>query len=120
MKRILLVEDHAAFRQAIASVLEQEPDLKVVAQASSLAEGRRVDHGMFDLAMVDVFLPDGKGTHLIRQLKEANPQTPVLVLTVSPDPAVHGEALEAGADEVLPKSAELDEIVAVIRRLASD
>ena len=43
-----------------------------------------------------------------------------LVLTVSPDPAVHGEALEAGADEVLPKSAELDEIVAVIRRLASD
>jgi DNA-binding NarL/FixJ family response regulator len=120
MKRIMLVEDHAAFREAMASVLEQNPDLKVVAQASSLAEGCRVDHGTIDLAMVDLFLPDGKGTHLIRQLKQAHPPIPVLVLTVSSDPTMHSEALKAGAHEVITKSASLDEVVGVIRRLASN
>src|SRR3712207_4828966 len=98
MKRILLVEDHAAFREAMYSVLKQEPDLEVAAQAASLAEARNIGHEAIDLALVDVFLPDGQGTHLIRELKESEPRISMLVVTASPDPAVHAEVLKAGAD----------------------
>jgi DNA-binding NarL/FixJ family response regulator len=118
MTRILLVEDHAAFRKAMESVLEQEPDLEVAAQAASLAEARSIDHEAIDLALVDIFLPDGQGTRLVRELKESHPHVTVLVLSVSPDPTLQAEALEAGADEVLLKSARLDELLGVIRRLS--
>ena len=68
---ILLVEDHASFRQAVASVFEREPGFAVVAQAGSLAEGRRMLDGV-DVAIIDLALPDGYGGELIKDLRDAN------------------------------------------------
>ncbi len=62
MIRVLLVEDHAAFREALAFLLNREPDLEVAAQAGSLAEARKaLPQGGFDVAVVDLGLPDGDG-----------------------------------------------------------
>lgn len=74
MIRLLLVDDHASFRLPLALVLEREPDMSVVAQAGSLAEARAtlktVDESSesIDVALVDLNLPDGEGTELIREL----------------------------------------------------
>ena len=68
MNRVLLVDDHAAFREPLAFMFDQEPDFEVVAQAGSLAEARRVLDGI-DLAVVDLSLPDGNGTELIGELR---------------------------------------------------
>ena len=46
--RVMLVEDHAAFRQSLAALLSQEPDLEVVAQAGSLAQARKMLHTPLD------------------------------------------------------------------------
>ena len=66
MRRILLVEDHASFRQTLALVFDQQPEVEVVAQAGTLAEARRTMEGLeADLGVIDLTLPDGEGTGLI-------------------------------------------------------
>jgi len=114
--RVLLVEDHASFREPLAFMLGREPDLEVVAQAGSVAEARHMLAGV-DLAVVDLGLPDGDGTGIIGPLRAASPRGIVLVLTASPDREAHARAVEAGAAGVLHKSVRLGEVVAAARRL---
>jgi DNA-binding NarL/FixJ family response regulator len=120
--RVLLVEDHASFREAATSILESEPEIEVVGQAGSLAEAR----GLLDademaaeveVAVVDLGLPDGYGADLIKELREKNPQTQALVLSASLDRAEVARAVEAGAAGVLHKSAGMDQVVDAVRRL---
>ena len=70
----MLVEDHVAFRVALASLLTHQSDLEVVAQAGSLAEAREALDGRLDarldVAVVDLSLPDGDGSELIRELRQ--------------------------------------------------
>ena len=118
MHRILLVEDHASFRQTLAFVFDREPGFEVVAQAGSLAEARKVMDGLkVDLGVIDLALPDGDGIELIKDLREANPNFAALVLTASLDRAEHARAVESGAAGILHKSAGVDEILDATRRL---
>jgi DNA-binding NarL/FixJ family response regulator len=117
MKSVLLVEDHAVFRQALALILEQDTDFEEDVQAGSLAEGRGRVNGTIDVAVIDLGLPDGDGTDLIRELREARPGVPVLALTMSQDRERHDRAFEAGAKEVLTKDISIKEVVAAVRRI---
>jgi DNA-binding NarL/FixJ family response regulator len=120
MQRLLLVEDHASFRQTLALVFEGEPDFEVVAQAGTVAEAREVmGDREADLGVVDLSLPDGEGVDLIEELREANQHFAALVLTASLDRAEHARAVEAGAAGVLHKSADVEEILNATRRLAA-
>jgi DNA-binding NarL/FixJ family response regulator len=120
MQRLLLVEDHASFRQTLALVFDQQPDFEVVGQAGSLDEARRLMRGReADMGVIDLALPDGAGVELIEELREANPEFAALVLTASLDRAAHARAIEAGAAGVLHKSADVDEIMDATRRLAA-
>ena len=120
MQRLLLVEDHASFRQTLALVFDQQPDFEVVAQAGTLFEARRVMRGReADLGIIDLGLPDGEGAELIEELHEANPDFAALVLTASLDRAEHARAIEAGAAGVVHKAADVDEILMTTRRLAA-
>src|SRR3712207_101607 len=104
MKRVLIVDDHDLFRQVLALVLGQHTDLKESVQAESPAEARRVLgdlDGEIDLAIVDLDVPDGDGTELIKDLRDAKPEIPVLAFTVGRSFQLRAQALEAGADQVL-------------------
>ena len=119
MQRILLVADHASFRQTLAFVFDQEPGFEVIAQAGTLGEARgKMDGLEADLGVIDLSLPDGEGTELIAELREANPDFAALVLTASLDRAEHARAVEAGAAGVLHKSADVDVILDATRRLS--
>ncbi len=119
MQRILLVEDHASFRQTLAFVFDRESEFEVVAQAGSLAEARQVIDGLeVDLGVMDLSLPDGEGVELIKDLRATNPQFAALVLTASLDRAEHARAVESGAAGILHKSAGVEEIMEATRRLA--
>ena len=118
-KRILLVNPHNAFREAIAMKLNQEPGLEVVWQAGSLEEAHGVHLDGIDLAIVDPLLLGGDdGMVLLREVSVANPNASALVLTTSLDPAVRERALGAGAVEVLTTSANGEEVINAIRRSA--
>jgi PAS domain S-box-containing protein len=117
--RVLLVDDHASFRQGVARALEAEPDLDVVGQAGSLAETREIlaaEHG-FDVAVIDLGLPDGLGAELIGDLRVANPRAQALVLSATDDRADIARAVELGAAGLLHKSASMGEVVDAVRRL---
>ena len=117
--RILLVEDHASFRQALAFMFEREEEFIVVGQAGSLAEARallrKLSDGV-DVAVVDLALPDGDGYGLIEELS-SRPDVMTLVLSASLEPARFARAVEAGASGVLHKSAAIGDIVEAVRRL---
>lgn len=118
MIRVLLVEDHASFRQALAFMLERESDITVVGQAGSLAEARRLLAGV-DVAVLDLGLPDGNGMVLIEELRAANPRGRVLILTASADQGDLARVIELGAAGTLNKSVGAGEIVTAIRRLSA-
>jgi DNA-binding NarL/FixJ family response regulator len=120
VRRVMLVEDHAAFRQSLASLLSQEPDLEVVAQAGSLAQARQMLDTSLDVAVLDLSLPDGDGRDLIGELRRRHSGISILLLSVMLGPGRLEEVLNAGADAVLHKVASPQTIVEEVRHLAGE
>jgi two-component system response regulator DevR len=120
LSRIFLLEDHSWFRQALANMLEREPDLEVVGEAGSVEEARQEarDKGQqIDLALIDLLLPDGIGTDAIGELRRTKPDLPVLVLTVARGPDLTTWVRSMGADEMISKDSSSQELLAAIRIL---
>ncbi|MBA2344068.1 MAG: response regulator transcription factor [Rubrobacter sp.] len=113
---MLLVEDHASFRQALAFMFEREPEFAEVRQAGSVKEARGSLEGV-DVAVIDLGLPDGDGTDLIEELSQSRPRVMTLVLSASLDPVRLARAVEAGAAGMLHKAVTIDEIVDAVKRL---
>lgn len=123
MVGVMLVEDHSLFRQALAVMLDGEPDLRVVAQAGSLAEARERAAALKDLiriAIVDLALPDGDATGLMTELRRYSPGVKVMIFTASIDPGTEARIREAGASATLHKTASNAEILVAVRRLIGD
>jgi two-component system, NarL family, response regulator DevR len=118
--RLLLVEDHAAFRGALKFVLNLRPGTRVVAECGSLAGCRALGDRLraIDLALLDLMLPDGDGADLVAVLRGANPGVRVLMLSASIEPGLRERVSAAGADGLLNKTTSLTEIVAEVGRLA--
>src|SRR5918998_3784305 len=123
MKCAVLLEEHGAFRQALAFLLAQDPDIEMVAEASTLEEGRAIvlgDPAAVDVVVTELLLPDGDGTEFLRDLREVDAEIRILVLTLVRDRNSHELALERGATEVLTKDAPVERIVASIKELGGD
>jgi DNA-binding NarL/FixJ family response regulator len=118
MTELLLVDDHTSFREALAFMLDREPDLSVVAQAGSVVEARACDTA-WSLAVVDLGLPDGSGADLVESLFERVPGARIVVLTASSRPAELAAAYEAGAAGVVQKTAGIGEIIDAVRAVAA-
>jgi DNA-binding NarL/FixJ family response regulator len=116
MTRLLLVDDHASFRQALAFLLSREPDMEVVGQAGTVAEAAAMDANAH-VAAVDLELPDGTGEAVIEALRVRNPGLAVFVLTASVNRVRFARAVEAGAAGVVQKNVGVPEIVAAIRKI---
>lgn len=117
MIRTLLVDDHTSYREALAFMLEQDPNFKVAAQAGTLAEARALMIGI-DVAIVDLGLTDGNGTDLIVDFIAVNPRGIALVLTAGDDRREFARAVEAGATGLLSKARPIREIIDCIYRAA--
>ena len=118
--RVMIVEDHADFRDLMGVLLSNQPDIKLIAQAGSLAEARdQAARFELDVAVLDLGLPDGSGADLISDLRRASGDVRVMVLSASLDPEGIEKARRAGADEILDKLTPLDEVLATVRRLGN-
>ena len=119
----MLVEDHIAFRQALAYLLSDHPELEVAAQAASVAEAREVldggelDGGL-DVALLDLALPDGDGRDLIGDLRRSSPGIRIMVLSATVWAADVEEIRRAGVDVVFDKVRSYWTIAEEVRRMA--
>lgn len=114
--RLLLVEDHATVREAMAAALEAEPDVRDVRQAGSLAEARTMLDDV-DVAVIDLALPDGSGADVIEDVRRHSPDAQTLIITARTDRLAAADAVERGAAGVLSKEGHLHDVMAAIRRL---
>jgi DNA-binding NarL/FixJ family response regulator len=114
MLRVLVVDDRADLRQVFAELLDGQPDLRVVAQAGSLAEAHHMLEGV-DVALLDRGLPDGDGLKLMRPLREANPNARVFVMSATAEMRHPEDAMEAGADGIIDKVGPFERMFASIR-----
>ena len=114
--RIFLVEDHPVMREGYVSLLNAEPDLHVVAEASSAEEGFDLAADVeYDVAIVDLSLPGVNGVELIKRLRSLDPDVKVLVVSAH-DEALYAErALRAGARGYLMKHESAKQFVTAVR-----
>jgi DNA-binding NarL/FixJ family response regulator len=117
MRCALLVEKHAAFRQAMAHLLARDLEVDLVEEASTVAEDRAIASekpGAIGVVVGELSLPDGEATDLLVALREAEADVPLLVLTLRGDRHYHDRTLELGAARVMSKDAPVEEILATI------
>jgi DNA-binding NarL/FixJ family response regulator len=121
--KVMLLEDHAAFRQALTILLSNDPELEVVAQAGSLAEAREAlewegPDGGLDVAVVDLALPDGDGKELLGELRCWSPDVRIMVLSATVWAGDVEELRGVGADAVFDKVRPYWTIAEDVRSLA--
>jgi len=117
--RVLLAEDQAMIRGALAALLASEDDIEVVAQVDRgdrvLAEALRTTP---DVALLDIEMPGKDGIAAAAELREQLPSCRVLILTVFGRPGYLRKAVDAGVMGFLLKDAPPDQLAAAIRRTA--
>jgi len=121
--RIMLVDDHEVVREGLRTLLSRRPGYEIVAQAGSVAEAIKEAHRTKpDVIVMDVRLPDGSGIEACRDIREAMPETKVIILTsYADDDAVFASILAGAAGYVLKqtRSNALVDAIADVARGAS-
>lgn len=115
--RVLVVDDHPLFRRGLIDLLRDAEDMDVVGEAASAEEALAVAREQRpDVVLMDIFLP-GDGVVATRAIREALPETKVLVLTVSEEDEHLFAAIQAGANGYVLKEVTPEELLAAIRRV---
>lgn len=119
--RILLVEDSSAMRAFVRAALEEGGVTREVVEASSGFEALRIlPRERFDLAIVDINMPDVNGLELIRFMRgsEAHRDTPLLIISSESSPQDRERGLGLGADGYLAKPFRAEQLVDQVTQLS--
>lgn len=119
MIRLLVADDHPVYLSGLRALLDAEPDMTVVAVASTgVAAHKAAIDQVPDVAVLDVSMPDGDGLWVAAQLRTASLPTKTLILTMYDDDEKALAAVRAGAHGYAVKRAGGDDIVAAVRAVA--
>ncbi|MEA2520415.1 MAG: hypothetical protein QOI81_61 [Actinomycetota bacterium] len=119
--RVLVVDDHPAFRKALTSALRLVEDIEVAGEAGggvAACEGAAALEP--DVVLMDLSMPDLDGIGAMKRIHESKPDLPVVILTAHADPGVEREAREAGASGFLAKGTGLHDLVIVLHEAAEN
>jgi DNA-binding NarL/FixJ family response regulator len=120
MISVFLVDDHEVVRRGVAEMLDDEEDLTVIGQASSVSEAMaRIPAMRPDVAVLDMRLPDGNGVELCRDLRSKIPELNCLMLTSYTDDQAMMDAILAGAAGYVIKDIKGVDLVSAVRTVGS-
>lgn len=113
--RILIADDHALLRAGLISMLNSEPDLEIIGEASTAEEAVRLAVELTpDLVLMDLSMPEMGGIEATRIVVERLPAIRVLILTMHEDQVLAREAIHVGASGYILKRAVLTELISAI------
>lgn len=119
--RVLLVDDHRILREGLRSLLERQPDIRVVGEAGDGLEAiHKVASLQPDVVVMDVAMPGMDGLQATTRIKEEHPQVRVLVLTQYDEEQFILPLLRAGASGYVLKQAGRREVLQAIREVAQE
>ena len=114
--RILLADDHAVLRSGLKMMLNAQPDLTIVGEATTGSEALSAVASLApDLLLLDLTMPGADGLTVLREVRRTHPAVRVLILTMHEEEGYLRSALEAGAAGYCPKSAADAELISAIR-----
>ncbi|MGH9195470.1 MAG: response regulator [Acidimicrobiia bacterium] len=114
----MVVDDHALFRRGLEMVLDGEPDIDVVGEASDGHEAiERAEQTTPDVVLMDVRMPKRSGIEATRVIKDTLPSTKILMLTISDEEADLYDAIKAGASGYLLKEISIEEVAGAVRQV---
>jgi DNA-binding NarL/FixJ family response regulator len=114
--RTMIVDDHALFRRGLEMVLDSEPDIELVGEASDGAEAvKKAGETLPDVVLMDIRMPRSSGIDACRAMKAVVPSAKIVMLTISDEEADLFEAIRAGASGYLLKDIPLDEVADTVR-----
>jgi two-component system response regulator NreC len=117
---IVLADDHAVIRSALRMLLEAEPEFEVVAEAGDSPSAIRYVRGHKPTVLIlDLNMPGPSSLESIPAIKEASPDTQIVVLTMQAETAFARQALQAGVVGYVLKEAADDELVKAVRSAAA-
>jgi len=115
--KVLVVDDHEIVRQGIKMVLETDPDLEVVGEASSGEEAIEKVHELSpSVVVMDIGMPGLSGFEATRRIRQSHPDVQVLALTVHDSEAYVFQMLQAGATGYVVKRAPAAEVIMAVKR----
>ena len=118
--RIIIADDHPVFRQGLRQIIELEPGLKVLGEASDGAEALRlIQEVKPDVAVLDINMPRMKGFDVAREVQRLELPVGIIILTMHDDESMFNEALNAGAKGYLLKDSAAGDIVNSIKMVAT-
>lgn len=116
--RVLIADDHTMVRESLVSLLQADGDVQVVAQAADGIEAlEKALQTRPDIVVVDLSMPRLSGIEVVRRLREALPDTQVLVLTMHQEDEYVLQAVRAGASGYLVKDSAGAELLAALHSL---
>ncbi len=119
MIKVLIADDHALMRMGLRALIETQPDIEVVGEATDGAEAvRKAKRLLPDVVIMDILMPESDGIEATRQLCESLPETKVLILTTSTSSDELNQALQSGASGAVLKSEANKRLLAAIRAVA--
>ena len=120
MIRVLIADDHAIVRQGLKKILDESPDIKIVAEHANGADALRwIRANDCDVALLDIAMPGRSGIDVLKQLHEEKPKLPVLILSIYPEDQYAVRLIKAGADGYLTKESAPEVVMEAVRRVAA-
>jgi len=122
--RVLIGDDHRIVREGIKQVLADADDVRVVAEAQSGPEVLEMVQALgaragLELVLLDVAMPGLDGLEVLQRLRQSHPDLPVLMLSTYPERQYAVRSIRMGAAGYLNKSADPDDMVAAVRKVAA-
>jgi two-component system, NarL family, response regulator LiaR len=118
--RILIVDDHAMFRDGLRAVLEPQEDMVLAGEASDAAGAIRLAAELRpDVILMDLHLPGRSGIEATREIRTSQPSAKVIALTMYRDDSMMEAAIQAGAQGYVLKEARAAELLQAIRTVAA-
>ncbi len=117
--RVLIADDHTIVRSGLHLLLESEPDIEVVDEATDGVSAVKLAEDLLpDVVLMDIGMPELNGIEATRQIKTSRPDTFILILTMHRSDEYFFQALEAGASGYVLKGAETTDLLNAVRSVA--